>query len=50
MTVKYIKIIESDCGQQVTEAKTVAKKSVKTIIRKVPYKSGLCYRHKKKSK
>lgn len=47
MTIKYIKIVESDSGQQVTVAKTAARKNIKTIIRKPPYKGGLCYRHKK---
>jgi hypothetical protein len=50
VAVKFIKI-QSQHGQAVAaiEEKARVPKSIKTIIRKQPYKGGLCYRQKHKA-
>jgi hypothetical protein len=49
VAVRYIKI-QSEGGQAiVTEAEARIPKNCKTIIRKQPYKGGLCYRQKHKA-
>jgi hypothetical protein len=48
MRVKYIKIIQKGGQAIVTETEASMPRNGKTIIRKQPYRQGLCYQHRKK--